>query len=164
LPAAWGGIYESMLNRYKKQAMWAPVFIDLGVARLMLWSRGTLGENDYLILQSKYLQARASELEMIKTSVQQARVAGKIADKPLIVLTGGKNSDQILSNGLSKWDFDDFHRIWVDELQARLAHLSTKGKQLVVPASGHDIPNDRPDTIVNAVRDIRMATSPHVPE
>ncbi|MFZ0859390.1 MAG: hypothetical protein WB781_19565 [Candidatus Sulfotelmatobacter sp.] len=100
---------------------------------------------------------------MIKTSAQQARAAGNIADKPLIVLTGGKNSDQILSNGLSKQDFDDFHRIWVDELQARLAHLSTKGKQIIVLDSGHDIPNERPDTVVNAVRDIRIATSPHVP-
>ena len=88
---------------------------------------------------------------MIKTSAEQARAAGHIADKPLIVLTGGKNSDQM---GLSKQDFDDFNRIWVDELQARLAHLSTKGKQIIVPDSGHDIPSDRPDTIVNAVRDL----------
>ena len=152
-----------MLNRYKTQAKWAPVFIDLGFARTMLWSKGALGEEAYLILQSKYLQARASELEMIKTSAQQARAAGNIADKPLIVLTGGKDSDQILSNGLSKKDFDDFHRIWVDELQARLAHLSTKGKQIILPDSGHDIPSDRTDAIVNAVKDLSMATSPHVP-
>ena len=163
LPAAWGRIYESMLSRYKTQAEWAPVFIDLGFARMMLWSKGALGEEAYLILQSKYLQARASELKMIKTSAQQARAAGNIADKPLIVLTGGKDSDQILSNGLSKQDLDDFHRIWVDELQARLAHLSTKGKQIILPDSGHDIPSDRPDAIVNAVKDLSMATSPHVP-
>ena len=163
LPAAWGRIYESMLNHYKTQARWAPVFIDLGVARLMLWSRGQLGKEAYLILQSKYLRARASELEMIKTSAQQARVAGHIADKPLIVLTGGKNSDEILSDGLSKQDFDDFHRIWVDDLQARLAHLSTKGKQIIIPDSGHDIPSDRPDAIVSAVRDMCMSTSPYVP-
>jgi pimeloyl-ACP methyl ester carboxylesterase len=163
LPAAWERIYESMLNHYKTQARWAPVFIDLGVARVMLWSRGTLGKKAYLILQSKYLQARASELEMIKTSAQQARGSGHIADKPLIVLTGGKNSDEILSNGLSKRDFDDFHQIWVYELQTRLAHLSTKGKQIIIPDCGHDIPSDRPDAIVNAVRDLCTATSPRVP-
>jgi pimeloyl-ACP methyl ester carboxylesterase len=163
LPAAWGRIYESMLNRYKKQARWAPFFVDLGVARLTLRLEGDVGDDSYLILQSKYLQARASELEMIKTSAQQARAAGHIADKPLVVLTGGKNSDPILSSGLSKQDFDDFHRIWVDELQARLAHLSTKGKQTIVPDSGHDIPNDRPDAVVNAVRDLCMTTSPRVP-
>lgn len=163
LPAGWGRIYESMLNRYQKQARWAPVFIDLGVARLTLRLEGDLGGDSYLILQSKYVRARASELEMIKTSAQQARFAGHIADKPLIVLTGGENSDPILSNGLSKQDFDDFHRIWVDELQARLAHLSTKGKQIVVPDSGHDIPNDRPDAVVNAVRDLCRATTSTFP-
>jgi len=161
LPAGWGPVYKSMVNRYKKQARWAPAYIDLGVARLTLRLEGDVGDESYLILQSKYLRARASELEMIETSAEQARAAGNIADKPLIVLTGGNDSDQM---GLSKQDFDDFHRIWVDKLQARLAHLSKKGKQIIVPDSGHDIPNDRPDTIVNAVRDIRMATSPQVPE
>jgi pimeloyl-ACP methyl ester carboxylesterase len=159
LPAAWGKIYESELKRCKRQALWAPIFIDLGVARLMLRSRGNLNENAYLILQSKYLQARASELEMIKTSAQQARVADNIADKPLIVLTGGTNSDQILSNGLTKQDFSDFHKVWVDELQVRLARLSTQGKQIIVPDSGHDIPNERPDTVMSAVKNICGLTS-----
>ena len=30
------------------------------------------------------------------------------SDKPLIVLTGGKNSDEILSNSLTKQGFDEF--------------------------------------------------------
>ncbi|MGA8441896.1 MAG: hypothetical protein WB762_12460 [Candidatus Sulfotelmatobacter sp.] len=139
------------------------VVISLGVARLTLRLEGDVDDDSYLILQSKYLRARASELEVIKTSAQQARAAGHIADKPLIVLTAGQNSDPILSSGLSKQDFDDFHRIWVDDLQARLAHLSTKGKQIILPDSGHDIPNDRPDAVVNAARDRCMTTSPHVP-
>lgn len=154
LPPAWGGgVFNSQLKRYKNQARWAPFFIGLGIARLELHARG-LDENSYLILQSKYLHARASELENIKVSAEQARAAGHIADKPLIVLTGGVNSDQDLANGLTKRDFDDFHRIWVEELQTRLAHLSTQGKQIVLPDSGHDVPNDRPDAIVAAVREI----------
>jgi hypothetical protein len=159
LPAAWTRIYESELKRYKKEARWAPVFIDLGVARLMLRSLGNLDENSYLILQSKYLQSRASELELIQTSAEQARASGNISAKPLIVLTAGKNSEETLSNGLSKQDFDDFHRIWVDELQIRLARLSMRGKQIVVPDSGHDIPSERPDAVVNAVRDMCMKPS-----
>jgi pimeloyl-ACP methyl ester carboxylesterase len=158
LPTAWKRIYAAELKRYKRQAMWAPVFIDLGVARLMLRTRG-LDDNSYLILQSKYLQARASELETIQTSAHQARAAGSISDKPLVVLTAGKNSDETLRNGLTKQDFDDFHRIWMDELQMRLARLSTRGKHIVVPDSGHDIPSERPDAVVNAVRDICTATS-----
>jgi pimeloyl-ACP methyl ester carboxylesterase len=103
---AWGKFYSSELRRQKRQAMWAPVFVDLGVARWMHGAR--LSGNAYLILQSKYLRARASELEAIKTSAEQARAAGNISDKPLIVLTGGKNFDEILSNSLTKQDFDEF--------------------------------------------------------
>jgi hypothetical protein len=98
---------------------------------------------------------------MIETSAEQARAAGNISGKPLIVLSAGKNSDETLSNGLSKQDFDDFHRIWVSELQVRLARLSTQGKQTVVPDSGHDIHSECPDAVVNAARDIRTATSQH---
>jgi pimeloyl-ACP methyl ester carboxylesterase len=159
LPTAWSRIYASQLKRYKGQSLWAPVFIGLGVARMI--HRARLGENSHLILQSKYLQARASELESIQTSAEQARAAGNISDKPLVVLTAGKNSDETLSNGLSKQDFADFHRIWVDELQMRLARLSKGGKRILVPDSGHDIPSERPDTIVNAVRDIYTSTSLH---
>jgi len=157
LPAAWGRIFDSQLKRYKDQARWAPFFIGLGIARLKLRARGR-DENSYLILQSKYLQARASELEMIQTSAEQARAAGHISDKPLIVLTGGKNSDETLSNGLTKQDFDDFHRIWVDELQTRLVRLSTRGKQVILADSGHDIPSERPDAVVDAVRNVIAMT------
>ena len=53
LPPAWGKIYSSELRREKRQAMWAPIFVDLGLAR---WMHGAgLGGNAYLILQSKYL-------------------------------------------------------------------------------------------------------------
>ena len=128
LPPAWGKIFSSELRRQKRQAMWAPVFVDLGVA---CWMHGArLGGNAHLILQSKYLRARASELESIKPSAEQARAAGNISDKPLIVLTGGKNSDEIPSNSLTKQDFDEFRRIWVEQLQRRLARLSTRGKQI----------------------------------
>jgi hypothetical protein len=54
-----------------------------------------------------YLRARASELESIQTSAKQARGSANISDKPLIVLTGGKNSDEALSSALGKQDFDD---------------------------------------------------------
>ena len=127
LPPAWGKIYSSELRRQKRQAMRAPVFVDLGVARWMYGAR--FGGNAYLILQSKYRRARASELESIKTSAEQARAAGNISDKPLIVLTGGKNSGEILSNSLTRQDFDEFRRIWVEQLQRRLAPSPLEGNK-----------------------------------
>ena len=115
-----------------------------------------------MILQSKYLRARTSELREIRVSAEQARVADHISEKPLVVLTAAENTDTTLSSGLSKQDFEAFQRIWVDDLQMRLARLSTRGKRIMVSGSGHDIPSDRPDAIVKAVRELRAeATTPN---
>lgn len=163
LPAAWEKISSELLKRYQNQATWAPIFIDMGVARLMLQARklqgspGGLDESTYLLLQSKYLKARASELDSIKVSAQQAREAGDASDKPLIVLTAGKNSDGILRDGLSKRDLDEFQRIWVHDLQMRLARLSSRGERIIVSDSGHDIPLERPGAIVSAIEKVRTA-------
>ena len=65
LPAAWGRVLVETRARFRNQANWSLVFVDLGVARLMLQSRGLLGETTYRILQPKYVRSRASELESI---------------------------------------------------------------------------------------------------
>jgi len=165
LPPGWKEIGAEQLRRYQNQARWAPLFIDLGVARAILrvrtlrGSSGGLNEDSYLILQSKYLKARASELESIETSAQQAHGAEGVGDKPLIVLTAAKNSDEILRRGLGERDFDAFQRIWVDDLQMRLVRLSTRGERIIVPDSGHDIPSERPDAIVSAVEKVQRAAA-----
>jgi len=41
---------------------------------------------------------------------------------------------------------------WVNGLQLRLMRLSRRGKRLIVADSGHDMPAERPDAIVAAVR------------
>ena len=80
LPPTWNEIGSKQLKRYQNQAKWAPLFIDLGIARLMLRARAPRGASNrpnetYLILQSKYLKARASELESIRISARQAHAA-----------------------------------------------------------------------------------------
>lgn len=125
----------------------------------MLRAQGALDHDAYLILQPKYLRARANELEQIQVSAEQARRADHIGDKLLIVLTAAENTDTILSSGLSKEDFEEFQRIWVDDLQMRLAHLSARGRRIMVSGSGHDIPSDRPNAIVDKVREIRAAAT-----
>ena len=81
-----------------------------------------------------------------------------IGNKPLIVLTGVKQ-DNALKNALSSEDFVRFQQIWVRTLQPRLAQLSTRGEQVILPDTGHDIPGERPEVIVNAVRKVYAATA-----
>lgn len=155
LPKAWNAISAAQLRHCERQLRYAFLLVDLGIGRLMLKAQGA-DHGSYLILQTKYLRARASELEQIQTSAEQARRADHISDKPLVVLTAAENTDDM---GLSAQDFADFQRIWIDVLQMQLAHLSTRGRRIMVERSGHDIPTDRPDAIVDAVREIRTAAT-----
>lgn len=159
LPKAWNGISAAMLKHNERLVKYSFFVVDLGIGRLMLRAQGSGDNGAYLILQTKYLKARSSELREIRVSGEQARAADHISDKPLIVLTAAENTDTTLSSGLSKQDFKTFQRVWVDDLQMRLAHLSTRGRRIMVLGSGHDIPSDRPDAIVNAVREVRAAAA-----
>lgn len=159
LPAAWSTISAAQLKYCERLARYSFFVIDLGIGRLMLRAQGASDDGAYLILQSKYLRARASELEQIRVSAEQARDADHIGDKSLVVLTAGENTDTILSSGLSRKDFEDFQRVWVDDLQMRLVRLSTRGRRIMVSGSGHDIPSDRPESVVNAVHDLCIAPS-----
>lgn len=93
-------------------------------------------------------------METIQVSVEQARDAGSLGAKPLIVLTGGKNTDGSLSAGLHKRDIEEYRRIWVNDLQPRLVALSTRSKWAVLADSGHDVPADRPDAVIEAIGDL----------
>lgn len=156
LPKAWmTKVSAEMLARYRRQARWAPVFIGTGIARYMLRSQGQLSETSYRILQQKFVRTRASELENIQVSAEQARAAGTFGDMPLIVLTAAANRDAALRSELSAADFAEFQRVWIGDLQMRLARLSSRGERVMVEGSSHDIPSERPGAIVNAVEKVK---------
>ena len=74
------------------------------------------------------------------------RSAGGLEDMPLIVLTqGNPSSPSSAAPGVLPG--------WVD-LQGRLAKRSRRGRQVLVPDSGHGIPVEAPDAIISAVREI----------
>lgn len=69
-------------------------------------------------------------------TADQVRAAGGLEDMPLIVLTQGR--------GLGGWA----------DLQRQLAERSRRGRQVLVPDSGHGIPMEAPGAIVDAVREL----------
>lgn len=74
------------------------------------------------------------------------RSAGGLENMPLIVLTQGDvTSASSASPGVL--------RGWL-ELQRQFAARSRRGRQIVVPDSGHGMPVEAPDAIVSAVREI----------
>ena len=154
LPPAWKALSKNLVERYRTQARWAPLEIGLGIKRITMTLNGA--EIPNLLLQSKYFRARASEVENIEISSEQARKAGNLGAKPLVVLTGGRNADPVLTANLTEQDVEDYQRIWERELQPRLARLSSRGKFVVLHDSGHDVPAERPDAIIDAIREVSM--------
>jgi pimeloyl-ACP methyl ester carboxylesterase len=74
------------------------------------------------------------------------RATGGLEELPLIVLTQGDQSSPSAAA-------PDVLRGWV-ALQRRLAERSRRGRQVVVPNSGHGIPVEAPDAVIGAVREI----------
>lgn len=168
MPPAAKKYFDDQEKQLKTEQMIAPVLIRLGVARFMAnkqeppkgVSKDLLEESLYLTLTPKFAEATASELGSFDESAKQVRSAGTLGEKPLVVLTAGQNADEKdLPKGFPKQAFEDFHVLWVNDLQMREAHLSTRGKRILVPDSTHMIPFERPDTIVNAVREVYAAVN-----
>ena len=138
LPQAWAKMATATRRRAHRQAFWAPLYIDLGVARLQLRLQGH--EVPAVLLQSKYLKARASEFENIEVSAEQARAADNMENKRLVVLTAGKVIDASLKAALTEEDQRAYENIWINNLQFRLAQLSRRSRRIVPADSTHDVP------------------------
>jgi len=77
-----------------------------------------------------------------------ARNAGSLGDRPLVVLTAGR---YWAPPGLEK-QAAGYHEIWIHQLQASLARLSRRGRQVVVDAD-HDM-SEAPDAVLTATREV----------
>jgi pimeloyl-ACP methyl ester carboxylesterase len=80
-----------------------------------------------------------------RATADLVRSAGGLDDMPLIVLTQGSQSNPGSAPGI-------LHG-WAD-LHRRLAARSRRGRQVLVPNSGHAIPVYAPDEVIRAVRDM----------
>jgi pimeloyl-ACP methyl ester carboxylesterase len=159
---------KKSIEDLKRQQKLAPLLIRFGIARFAQRNQGeTPGvskefgkEMLYLQLQPKFIDASASEMSLFAESANEVRAAGNLGDKPLVVLTAGKSADASqLPAGFPKKEFDDFHEVWVNDLQMKEAQLSTRGRRIMVPDSDHMIPFERPDAIVAAIREVFAAAS-----
>jgi pimeloyl-ACP methyl ester carboxylesterase len=87
-------------------------------------------------------------------SYAEAHAAGGLGDKPLIVLTRGKVEPLPANPSAMDREGAAFEQIWMHEIQPQLARLSTQGRQVIVENSGHMIPDEAPDAVINAVREV----------
>jgi pimeloyl-ACP methyl ester carboxylesterase len=158
---------KKMQESESKQLLIGQIAVRLGVVRLFpslagdddgdLWKGFPAGSKqaaDALGLRTGFIDAISSELKNFETSASEVRAAGDLGDLPLVVITAGKTGQ---SPGMSPEDIRDFaafHKIWTDDLQLRLARLSSRGKRVIAENSDHMIPFRQPEIVVSALQDV----------
>ncbi|HXB61601.1 MAG TPA: alpha/beta hydrolase [Acidobacteriaceae bacterium] len=96
----------------------------------------------------------AEEFARFDESAEQARRSGTLGDLPLIVITARQ---PWLGPPVTQEDIPAvlaFQQVWIDDLQMRLVHLSTRGRQVIAEKSNHGIQFLEPEVVVGAVRDV----------
>ena len=110
--------------------------------------KNTLGNNTKpQVLRDHAYRTASEEISALYQSSRQVQVYGNIPTVPLIVISRGK----------AEWYGDinaqNREKIWI-ELQQDLTRLSPISQHIFANQSGHDIPQQQPDIIVEAISDI----------
>jgi pimeloyl-ACP methyl ester carboxylesterase len=89
-------------------------------------------------------------LKTFPESAAQTAITGSLGDMPLVVLSHDPSTPQPdLPEDLVKPTNDAWQ-----QMQTELAHLSSRGTQVIAKNSGHYIQHDRPDVVIDAVRNV----------
>jgi pimeloyl-ACP methyl ester carboxylesterase len=156
-PASFQKLIDGELRQRQHDRRWAQLLYLSGISRFK--ARAEIDnpalpydqqEWWYFVMQPKFIAAAASELENVKEGKEELRAAGNLGDKPLIVLIA---ENSLLDLPLNPLDKANLHNLWVNS-EMRLASLSSRGKWVMVPDSGHMIPFESPKAIVSAVQEV----------
>ena len=106
-------------------------------------------------LTTKFIQSLSKELSLLEQDFNQLKnTKGLLGDKPLTVITAGKQPTYEECKGkLTQEQLDQMNTAWA-EMQADLVTKSTHGKQIIAEKSGDLINYDQPEIIVEAVREM----------
>jgi pimeloyl-ACP methyl ester carboxylesterase len=156
---------EAEQGRERLSLLLSKVKIPLGLERLQAalhaekpepefgWSADLMEEFHYLDQQLKTREAVLAESASMAESGRMAQVAGSLGDRPTIVVTGGRmefTPDPLFTNEVQ----EKLRNLWINVLQVEEAHLSSRGKQVVLKDSGHGIQFERPDAVIDSVREV----------
>ena len=163
-PDSFEKLADADLRRRQRDRKWADLLYWFGISRFMArheienpsWPYDQQ-EWSYFAIQPKFIDASTSELENLEEGKAELRAAGTLGDKPLIVLIAGNSLHDV---PMPSQDWAKVHNSWLD-FNKRLSQLSSRGKWIIVPGSGHMLPFERPDAIVSAVREVYADTNPH---
>jgi pimeloyl-ACP methyl ester carboxylesterase len=112
------------------------------------------------LYRTSYCRVSADEIAALAESYNEPDIPGSLDDLPLIVLTADSTEEEMqaqipayLSSVISPEVIRKVFQV-NREMQADLAGLSSRGKQIMVPNTGHMIPLDQPGVVIDAIRDV----------
>lgn len=105
-----------------------------------------------LKLRPSYHQAQVSEFDSLATADSDQIIAGRrsLGAMPLIVLTA---ENTYRTDGIPLFYADALSAEWM-RMHDEVAALSTRGVNRLVPATGHLIPSENPQAVIEAVREV----------
>ena len=155
-----------MLGHSAPKLLWHPIWSAAHAARFvgllrLTGPRISLPDDPKQRTREQIVQALRFQPKTIATLADpttpvryaEAERAGGFGDRPLIVLTRGKIDTPPNPSEMDR-EYAAYSQVWMHEIQPKLARLSSKGKQIIVEKSGHDIPDEAPEMIIAAVREI----------
>jgi len=103
----------------------------------------------------KFIRTAFHMTQLFDESNKQLRELGaSLGDLPLLVISAGKaNTVQSTGGMYTQEQLDSMFSIW-QELQKDLLVRSSNSKQMIAEKSGHMIPNEQPEIIVDAVHEM----------
>jgi pimeloyl-ACP methyl ester carboxylesterase len=149
--------------RWLRRPIWIAGQMARAVGLLRLTSpRVTMPDDPAARTRDQIVRALASRPQSsanhfdssVSDSYGQAERSAGFGDRPVVVLTRGRMP--VLPANPSEEDrqYAAYENAWMHEIQPKLARLSSRGRQVIVANSGHGIPDEAPDAVVAAVRDV----------
>jgi len=140
---------RNMEGSWRREAQFVAYSMPFGIPRILGLCENNAKER---AANCNWYSAREqlAEFMAFADSAAQTAQTGSLSDMPLVVLSHDPDKTSTdLPADLAK----SVNDAW-EKMQEDLAHLSTRGTQIVAKNSSHYIQVDRPDLVINAVRDV----------
>lgn len=122
----------------------------VGIARFLGYCGNNVAVRAAECTFNSFRESASERRTFRESAAQTAAIAGALGDLPLLVLS---HDTDVRDPGLSP-DVDKATNIAFNQMQEELRGLSTRGKRVIAKGSGHYIQMDRPDLVIQAVREI----------
>ncbi len=139
-------------NPWRNAMLWQKRLMPFGIPRFLGWCGQGMAEVQPAFrsfdcsVQQKL--GWSAETDSFNESLRQVGATGSLGDMPLVVLSHVPGAKQ---PGFEQRK--SFEASWA-QMQEELARLSSRGCRRIAPGSGHLVHRERPDLVIDAIRDV----------